>query len=68
MRPNSQCVEEFAWTANFFDGESRRDSPTGLLAEFKRMIADAFSMHSANSVELMALQRTGAVMSRYIQS
>jgi hypothetical protein len=25
-----RCVEEFAWTANLFDCESRRDSPTGV--------------------------------------
>jgi hypothetical protein len=31
--PNKLCVEEFAWTANLFDCESRRDSPTGILTE-----------------------------------
>jgi hypothetical protein len=29
--PDEPCVEEFAWTANVFDCESRRDSPTGMM-------------------------------------
>ncbi|MDB5387546.1 MAG: qdoI [Planctomycetaceae bacterium] len=30
--PNNRCVEGYALTANRFDCESRRDSPTGILA------------------------------------